>query len=236
MVATELADAVARGRALMTQLLSFAKSHALDIQPVRIDSRMENLRPLLHQAVGRNVAVSFEVARDMWACRTDPVQFDAALLNLAVNARDAMPAGGRLTVAARNLDLRAHSAGFHVPAGEYVEIRVTDTGTGMSADVLRKALEPFFSTKGNAGTGLGLSQVYGFARQVGGDLRIESEVGKGTSVRLLFPRALDLPLTVQPVAASARPQEIRIAEFGPRRPRTAATPATAGAPEERARR
>lgn len=234
MVAAELTEAVARGRALMTQLLSFAKSHALDIQPVRIGSRMENLRPLLRQAVGRNVTVTFEVARDIWACRADPVQFDAALLNLAVNARDAMPAGGQLTVTARNLDLRAGTAAFHVPAGEYVEICVTDTGAGMSQDVLRQALEPFFSTKGDAGTGLGLPQVYGFARQVGGDLTIESTVGKGTTIRLLFPRAADpapdARMTGESRAASAGDKEIRIAEFGVKP--LHATSSTARAPEK----
>ena len=131
------------------------------------------------------------LARDLWPTWADANQVESALLNLAINARDAMPEGGRLTVETSNTHLDAAYVGSEpgLQPGDYVMLAVTDTGTGMPPDVLARAFEPFFTTKPvGQGTGLGLSQLYGFARQSGGHVRIESEVGRGTSVKLYLPR------------------------------------------------
>ena len=147
---------------------------------------------LIHRAVGSEIQVSFHLAEGLWFCRADPNQLESAILNLAINARDAMPKGGSLRVTTENRtldDAAAAQLGDIIP-GRYVVVTLTDTGTGMPHDVLARVFEPFFTTKEvGKGSGLGLSQVYGFARQSGGHIAVQSEVGKGTACS--FVSALD---------------------------------------------
>jgi signal transduction histidine kinase len=182
--------AVQRGARLTSQLLSFARRQRLRPETVRVDKVIEDFCPLLKQAVGRGIEFDLVSEQGLWGCELDPVQLEAAVLNLAINARDAMPGGGRLEIATRNLELgagRIMETG-EVPPGRYVEIRVSDTGTGMDAEVARRAFEPFFTTKPSGqGSGLGLSMVYGFVQQSGGHLELAAAPGAGTSIALLFP-------------------------------------------------
>jgi two-component system NtrC family sensor kinase len=188
-VLARMKDAVTHCGGLMSQLLSFAKQQPLDLRAVDVAERLEKLKPLVQQAAGPGIRFETSIPADLWRCRADPTQFDAAIINLAVNAADAMPSGGWIRVTARNQPGSGSGGDLAAPADDCVELRVADTGAGMTPDTLRRAVEPFFSTKGERGTGLGLSQVYGFMQQIGGDLRIESKVGQGTSVHLVFPRA-----------------------------------------------
>jgi len=137
--------------------------------------------------VGELVRLSIDAPPGLWPCLIDRAQFESAMLNLAINARDAMPDGGALAFAMRNVDL---DGDLDLPAGRYVAVEVSDTGTGMPPEVAARAVEPFFTTKDvGKGSGLGLSQVYGFVRQSGGALRIDSTAGQGTRITLLFPAA-----------------------------------------------
>ncbi len=148
---------------------------------------------LLQRTLGETVTVEVALAPQLWLTLADPSQIGDVLLNLAINARDAMPHGGKLTIETANTTLDATYCARHREAvpGEYVMLSVTDTGTGMPPDVLARAMEPFFTTKPlGKGSGLGLSTIYGFARQSGGDLRIDSQPGAGTTVRLYLPRTL----------------------------------------------
>jgi CheY-like chemotaxis protein len=150
------------------------------------------MEELMRRTLGEHVVTEIRAAEGLWAAKVDPGQLEAAVLNLAVNARDAMPQGGRITIETANVELDEAFAATNadVKPGEYVMVAVSDTGTGMAADVLGRAFEPFFTTKAvGKGTGLGLSMVYGFVKQSGGHSRIYSEVGVGTVVRLYFPRA-----------------------------------------------
>jgi CheY-like chemotaxis protein len=145
---------------------------------------------LVSRAVGSEIGVRFNLAEDLWHCRVDPNQLESAILNLAINARDAMPKGGSVTIATDNELLERESASGlgEIAPGRYVTVKLTDTGVGMPTDVLSRVFEPFFTTKEvGKGSGLGLSQVYGFARQSGGHVAIQSEVGKGTAVSLYLP-------------------------------------------------
>jgi CheY-like chemotaxis protein len=143
----------------------------------------------LERTLGESVTILLQVANDVGPAFADPVQLESALTNLAINARDAMPMGGTLTIeaAVQHLDDCAENA--EVVPGDYVMLAVSDTGAGMAPEVLNRVFEPFFTTKGAKGSGLGLSMVYGFAKQSGGHVRISSELGRGTSVRLYLPRA-----------------------------------------------
>jgi two-component system, NtrC family, sensor kinase len=191
--------AVEQGRALTTRLLAFAKRQELQVRAANLNLQLLAIEPLLRQAAGFKVSIKLDLADDAWLCSVDTTQFDSAMLNLIVNARDAMPHGGRIRIRTRNLTAE-RCEGFHVHPGDYVSVAISDTGEGMTPETLRRVAEPFFTTKGNAGTGLGLSQVYGFVRQVGGDLKIESEVGSGTTVHLLFARASGAEQTQSAVA------------------------------------
>jgi signal transduction histidine kinase len=201
-------EAAMRGAGLTAQLLAFARREPLRPSVVRIGGRFEAMLPLLKDAVGETIRVSYRFNPDLWAVRIDPGQFEAALLNLALNARDAMPRGGIVRVTARNATLNAaEAARLAIPKGDYVVIEIADTGVGMRADVVGRAFEPFFSTKETGkGSGLGLSMVYGFARQSGGTAAIESRVDVGTTIWLYVPRSEEAmssdPLAgVAPVAA-----------------------------------
>jgi len=180
-----------RGSSLTAQLLAFARRQPLQPRAVRIDGLLDTMLPLIKDAVGGAVSVSLRLGPDLSAVRIDPGQFEAALLNLALNARDAMPDGGTLRIEARNVIAEPGDAKRRtIPPGDYVVIEIADTGVGMWADTARRAFEPFFTTKAaGKGSGLGLSMVYGFARQSGGTAEIESRVGGGTTVKLYLPRS-----------------------------------------------
>ena len=178
-------QAAERGAKLTGQLLAFSRQQRLDLRSVDVNTLVRNMDGLVPRAVGSGVEVRFDLATEgSWAV-ADPNQLELAILNLAINARDAMAEGGVLTIATACTASDEPVAG----TGETITIAVTDTGIGMSPEVLAHAFEPFYTTKGlGKGTGLGLAQVYGIARQSGGDVRIESESGRGTTVTILLPR------------------------------------------------
>jgi signal transduction histidine kinase/CheY-like chemotaxis protein len=198
-------DAAMRAAGLTSQLLAFARRQPVSPSVVRIDGRFAVMRPLIRDAVGETISVSYRFDPDLWTVRIDPGQFDAALLNLALNARDAMPRGGTLRVVARNATLNAvEGARLAIPKGDYVVVEIADTGVGMRAEVVDRAFEPFYSTKEiGKGSGLGLSMVYGFATQSGGTAVIESRVGTGTTIRLYLLRTEDT-LSSGPLPALAQ--------------------------------
>ena len=174
--------AVKRGASLTSQLLTFARRQSVNPQPIDVAERIEAIREVLDTGVGSGVELAFDIAGDVWPIAIDISEFETALVNLVINARDAMPAGGTITVGARN------SAATD-DAGDHVAISVADTGSGIAPDVLGKIFDPFFTTKPvGKGTGLGLSQVHGFAHQAGGTVKVESELGKGTKVTILLLR------------------------------------------------
>jgi PAS domain S-box-containing protein len=186
--------AVARGGRLSTQLLAFARRQPL--QPVVINPAkvIRNIDDMLKRVLGETIHVENVIAAGIWNTVADPSQLENVLINLAINARDAMPNGGKLTIEVGNSMLDDEYVRLHeeVTPGQYVMFAVTDTGTGMSSEVLEKACEPFFTTKREGeGTGLGLSMAYGFVKQSRGHFKIYSEVGHGTTIRMYFPRSLE---------------------------------------------
>ena len=197
-------SAVKRGTRLVEQLLAFSRQRKLRPSPIAINELLHDTEMLLRRAVGEEISVTFSLGDDLGRCLIDPAEFQATMLNLAINAKDAMAGGGSLTIttAAAQFDQPASSAGEFVRAGSYVMVAVTDTGHGMPAEIRERAFDPFFTTKDvGKGTGLGLSQVFGFGRQSGGHVAIESEVGTGTTVRLYLPRteALEMPEATAPI-------------------------------------
>ncbi|MFP6749705.1 MAG: ATP-binding protein, partial [Alphaproteobacteria bacterium] len=183
--------AVGRGSELTNRLLSFARQQPLAPKALEIGEMLAEMQGMLGQTLGETVEVKVEPAAEVWATEADPGQLENALLNLALNARDAMPGGGVITLLADNIRLDGQAAASHedVVPGDYVVLSVADTGGGMTEEVISHAFEPFFTTKDiGEGTGLGLSMVYGFARQSGGFAEIESEIGVGTTMRLYLPR------------------------------------------------
>jgi PAS domain S-box-containing protein len=182
--------AVKRAAALTHRLLAFSRRQTLDPKPTNVNRLLSDLEELVRRTVGPSIKVEVVGASGLWPTLVDPNQLENAVLNLCVNARDAMPGGGRLTIEAANKWLDDRAARNHdLPIGQYVSVCVTDTGTGMTPDVIAKAFDPFFTTKPiGEGTGLGLSMVYGFARQSGGQVRIYSELGQGTTMCLYLPR------------------------------------------------
>ncbi len=181
-----------RAAALTHRLLAFARQQSLDIKAQDINALVGGLEEVLRRTLGEKVALATELQRDLWPGLTDANQLESALLNLAINARDAMPDGGQLTIETANRTLDGTSALLSegVAPGDYVVVSVSDTGVGMSPDVIAKAFDPFFTTKPiGQGTGLGLSMIYGFMKQSEGHVRIYSEVGRGTTVRLYLRRA-----------------------------------------------
>jgi hypothetical protein len=179
--------------ALTHRLLAFARRQSLDTRPNDINRLVTNMEDLLHRTLGEQIELECSLAVDLGTAFTDANQLETALLNLAINARDAMPGGGRLTIETVNthLDTAYTSLQDDVEPGDYVVVSVSDTGTGMPPDIVAKAIDPFFTTKPvGEGTGLGLSMIYGFVKQSRGHLRIYSEVGQGTTIKLYLPRAL----------------------------------------------
>jgi PAS domain S-box-containing protein len=182
-----------RAGALTHRLLAFARRQSLDIRPNHVNRLVRSMEDLLHRTLGEHIDLECSLFTELWTALTDANQLESAVLNLAINARDAMTDGGRLTIETANerVDEAQTFLQEDVAPGDYVVISVSDTGVGMSADVVAKAIDPFFTTKAvGEGTGLGLSMVYGFAKQTHGHLRIYSEVGHGTTIKLYLPRAL----------------------------------------------
>ena len=182
--------AARRGAALTRHLLSFSRRQTHEPTPIDLVRHLPELDDMLRSSLRGDIAVAVHAPPDLWPTKVDPSEFELAILNLAVNARDAMPNGGRLTIAAQNVSLA--DPGAIGLAGDYVALTVADTGTGIPPDLLARVFEPFFTTKEvGKGTGLGLSQVYGFARQSGGTATIASEPGRGTTVTLYLPRTTE---------------------------------------------
>ncbi|SUE63396.1 DUF4118 domain-containing protein [Roseomonas gilardii] len=183
--------AAERGADLTRQLLAFSRRQVLRPRALDMAHVLPPLRELIARTIGETITVTAEAAPGLWMVRADPAQFESAILNLAINARDAMPEGGSLRLRAANLPLSAPQAGeLRLEPGNYVALQVTDTGQGMDATTLAHAFEPFFTTKPvGSGSGLGLAQTYGFVRQSGGSITVESLPGCGTSLTLYLPRA-----------------------------------------------
>jgi PAS domain S-box-containing protein len=191
-LAGEAMQASERGAELVRRLLAFARKQQLEPRAINLNERLPEIVQLLGRTLGEAVQIRTLGADDLWDALADPTQVDDALVNLAINARDAMPEGGTLAIETANMFLDEDYAQQHidVSSGQYVMLAVTDTGLGMSAEVAARALEPFFTTKpAGRGTGLGLSQVYGFVKQSGGHVTIYSEQGRGTTVKLFLPRS-----------------------------------------------
>jgi len=185
------------GAKLTGQLLAFARRQPLTPQPLRIDGLVEDMASLLQRSLGAPIQIITEVTPHLWTALADANQLRNAILNLAINARDAMPDGGRLTIGLNNVSVSAPRG--DLSPGDYVSLSIGDTGAGMSAEVLSQAFDPFFTTKPEGlGTGLGLSMVYGFVKQSGGHVTIDSSLGLGTNVTLYLPRTLrdEVPQTI----------------------------------------
>jgi CheY-like chemotaxis protein len=188
--------AVQRGGQLTSRLLAFSRRQRLAARPTDVNALLRELITLATSTLGRRVQVVSDLTDELWPAMVDPSQVEAAILNLCLNARDAMPDGGRLTLSTSNVTVGSFGAELgHVgdlAFGSYVRVCISDTGMGMSPEVKARAFDPFFTTKGpGAGSGLGLSQVYGMARQSGGTVIIDSETGQGTRVTLYMPRAVE---------------------------------------------
>jgi PAS domain S-box-containing protein len=189
--ATQALNGARRAASLTQRLLAFSRRQPLDPKPLNINSLVTTLSELIHRTLGETVDVETVLGAGLWQVEADANELEAAILNLAVNARDAMPEGGRLTIETANAHIdEAYAANFaEVAPGQYVSISVSDTGHGMDAATVNRAFEPFYTTKPvGQGTGLGLSQVYGFVKQSGGHVNIYSEVGQGTTVKIYLPR------------------------------------------------
>jgi CheY-like chemotaxis protein len=184
--------AAERGADLTRRLLAFGRRQILEPRPTNVKQLLVGMEPLMQRSLGEHIEIGSKHAADLWPATVDPGQLENAVLNLAVNARDAMPDGGRITIETLNAVLDTHEAEINpeIKPGDYVVVAVHDTGGGMPPDVVARAFEPFFTTKDvGKGTGLGLSMVYGFVKQSDGHVRLSSEVGNGTVVRLYLPRS-----------------------------------------------
>jgi PAS domain S-box-containing protein len=204
----DVIGAAARGAELVRRLLAFARMQHLEPESVDLNARLHNVLGLLQRALGENMGIRVKTAKRLWPATVDPTQVDDALVNLAINARDAMPEGGTLTLETQNVSLDQDYAAHHVEVtpGDYVMLAVSDTGSGMPPEVIARAFEPFFTTKQEGqGTGLGLSQVFGWIKQSGGHIKIYSEVGHGTTIKLYLPRAETQSIEPAPHAEAATP-------------------------------
>jgi CheY-like chemotaxis protein len=191
-MADDVVGAAGRGAELVRRLLAFARMQHLEPEAIDLNARLRDLLGLLQRSLGETITVRAKTGDGLWPAIVDPTQVDDAIVNLAINARDAMPGGGTLTVETENVTLEEDYAAHHVEVtpGDYVMLAVSDTGTGMSPEVIGRAFEPFFTTKREGeGTGLGLSQVFGWVKQSGGHIKIYSELGHGTTIKLYLPRA-----------------------------------------------
>jgi hypothetical protein len=207
-------QAAQNGAALVRQMLVFARKQPLQALPVDLNAIVREIAELIRHSTPGNVALRLELAADLKPVKADPSQLQMCILNLAVNARDAMPSGGTLTITTASHQRIEQSP--DIPAGDYICLSVSDTGVGMTPEVLQHVFEPFFTTKEiGKGTGLGLAMVYGVTRQLGGEVTIQSEPGKGTAVRIMLP-ASDVAVRAVPEAdmmpadmpASAEPVDV----------------------------
>ncbi len=221
--AAELADDALRGAAraaeLTRSLLAFSRQQPIDPQAVDVNVRIADMAKLMSRLLGERIQVVVRTAEDVWPIRIDPSQFDTSLVNLATNARDAMPDGGTVTLATRNLVVLQDDQIAGIPPGSYVVVEVSDTGIGMTPDQVARAFEPFFTTKAPGhGTGLGLSTLYGFVLQSGGHVTLSSEPGRGTTVRLYLPPAgyaVKAAATVEAELPRGKSQTILVVEDNP---------------------
>jgi signal transduction histidine kinase/CheY-like chemotaxis protein len=187
-------QAAQRGAKLTSQLLAFSRSQGLQTEPTDLNALVTGIGDLLFRTIGATVRIETALEKNLWTAMVDPSQIELIVLNLAINARDAMPEGGRITIATANAGREDRNRPAELVQADYVALSVSDTGTGMTDEVLRKAFEPFFTTKGlGSGTGLGLSQVYGVAKQCGGGVRIDTKLGRGTTITVYFPRTERVP-------------------------------------------
>ncbi|PVZ19549.1 MULTISPECIES: ATP-binding protein [unclassified Pseudomonas] len=199
--------AVQRAAALTHRLLAYARRQTLSASAVNVNTLVADMQELIARTLGPHIQLQVRQAHDLWHCLCDAHQLDNALLNLCINARDAMPSGGQLVIETANARLD-EAAGHQadIAPGEYVSVSVSDTGTGMSAQTIQRIFDPFFTTKpAGAGTGLGLSMVYGFVRQSGGQIRARSELGKGSTLTLYLPRCPAGPQCEAKVPANSMP-------------------------------
>jgi CheY-like chemotaxis protein len=183
-------DGAKRSANLTQRLLAFSRQQPLAPEAMNVNRMVADMSDLLSRTLGETINVETVLSAGLWQVRADPAQLESTLLNLSVNARDAMPLGGKLTIETTNAYIdEKYAKDYALASGQFVLIAVTDTGAGMTADVIEKAFDPFFTTKGvGKGTGLGLSQVYGFVRQSGGNVKIYSEPDVGTTVKIYLPR------------------------------------------------
>ena len=198
-----------RATILTQRLLAFSRRQPLQPKPIEINKLVAATHDLLHRTLGETIEVEAVLAPRLWQVEADPHQLENAILNLALNARDAMPDGGKLTIETQNTHLDQSYVAEHaeVVPGQYVAMCITDTGTGMDAETVSRAFEPFFTTKEvGKGTGLGLSMVYGFVKQTGGHLKIYSEPGEGTTVKIYLPRLVGDVSAGEESSASAAPE------------------------------
>ena len=200
------AGSVELGQSLTRQLLAFARKRVLLPKPVDLNQALDSIGNLVETSIGSGIAIEMRKQRGLWEAFVDPGQIELVVLNLVINARDAMPDGGTMTIQTGNVVLSEIDRPGDLPAGEYVVVSVTDTGIGMSDEVLAKAFEPFFTTKGEGkGSGLGLSTVLGAAKHSGGDVRIRSQAGEGTSIEVYLPRAQNMASSGE-IATAALPK------------------------------
>jgi signal transduction histidine kinase len=211
-----------RGASLTDQLLAFSRKQALLPRAIDAGDLVDGMTGLLRSAVGETIEIKVAADDSLWPCKVDPHQLESAILNLAINARDAMPSGGTLTIKTTNVSIDDDYAAAQVDVaqGAYVMIAVSDTGTGMPKDVIDHVFDPFFTTKDvGQGSGLGLSMVYGFVKQSGGQVTIYSEVEKGTTIKLYLPRSDGSELSPnqeeQEDAPQARGETILVVEDDP---------------------
>ncbi|WP_334161975.1 PAS domain S-box protein [Phenylobacterium sp.] len=202
--------AAKRGQDLTRHLLTFARRQRLQPVPISLHERSADLRELLGTSLGSTISLNLTLPKDLWAVEVDPGELELALLNLAVNARDAMPSGGSLSIVGRNRTLTGGEVDTDVQ-GEFVALSIRDTGVGIPPDILARVFEPFFTTKEvNKGTGLGLSQVYGFVQQSGGRVTVDSRLGEGTTITLYLPRTELQPTADLSAPAPAAPEGVNI--------------------------
>jgi signal transduction histidine kinase/ActR/RegA family two-component response regulator len=205
-------EGATRAAALTRRLLSFARSEPLLPERVEPNELVHGMTDLLDRTLGERIHIDIDVVPNAWPAYVDPHQLENAIVNLAVNARDAMEGEGNMRISTENVTMAASQVG-DIRAGDYVKISVTDSGCGMPPDVLERAFEPFFTTKPvGKGTGLGLSQIFGFAHESGGEVGIESEVGKGTSVSIYLPRTeAAAPVRLHPAAQRTETSDLHVA-------------------------
>ena len=215
--ATAITDAAERAASLTRQLLAFSRRTMLQPRRVEVNALITNVGRLLGRLIGDTIDFRLQLGDDVPDIRVDPGQLDQVMMNLAVNARDAMPGGGTLTIATVPCELTAAAAArLELPAGAYARVSITDDGTGMSKEVVARIFEPFFTTKGvGNGTGLGLSMVFGIVRQSGGAIEVESAPGQGSTFRLYFPQAGDDPVREYDVVPPTRVQQAPVLNESP---------------------